>query len=398
MAISYPVNDLVPVPCEIVTMIKIEDLSIIKILAKKESKYYAQESYQSKSDNIITSMYSLFAPNYSCPQIIEDANSCPNIRYSDSPRTLLECEERNNSYDSVIRSRTDAIIFLFECTDYFREERELVQVSMNYLDRYVRNKWNSRHEAKTKENLLPLDIIVLLFFDIAVKLFSPTSGRTTEFPPPTTYDSDKFTSLKLMCENKFSLTEFENAQHKLLFTLNFDLCPPTSYAFISEILEISPIKIGMTSFDYSKVITASHYQVELSLTENNLACVQPSLIAFASLENSINAFLVSESFESIVQENNGTRTDIFDENKLEDHNICIKSLIDFRVNVRYIFRARLNLCHNSSIVKDIMKQILMLWKRAYSNIDFVHSASDVDRSKEQKSKKAKRKRVDMEDR
>jgi len=113
-------------------------------------------------------------------------------------------------FESHFCSRDEIVHFLYQVIDYYKEEREIVQVAMNYLDRYVVRcccQYNEQSGTIVDDNLdtlrgsvivatdgnSPVDystaplndtkhlfqnigLVVLSSLDLAIKLYSPFSG------------------------------------------------------------------------------------------------------------------------------------------------------------------------------------------------------------------------------
>ena len=189
---------------------------------------------------------------------------------------------------SVVRSRQDVVAFLYKAIDYYKEDREIIQVTMNLLDRFLLRQYEHIHHDKkakkrrmSKPSLLEtstkilefqdLGVTALLTLDLAIKLFSPRSGRGSRVEKiqqameqyrsslddndetntstngggrnqlqidPNIYIGEQFYSMQLMGADTCSLQELTMLQSHIFEVLEFYLHPPIPSTFLKYLMEL----------------------------------------------------------------------------------------------------------------------------------------------------------------
>eukprot|EP00557_Chaetoceros_sp_GSL56_P000943 CAMPEP_0176501878 /NCGR_PEP_ID=MMETSP0200_2-20121128/14434_1 /TAXON_ID=947934 /ORGANISM="Chaetoceros sp., Strain GSL56" /LENGTH=520 /DNA_ID=CAMNT_0017900871 /DNA_START=1419 /DNA_END=2978 /DNA_ORIENTATION=- len=212
--------------------------------------------------------------------------------------------------------------FLFQVVDFYGEEREVAIVAMSYLDRFLMircsqddenliiNPRSLRHDV-TNAGRVPkparvLDVYALACLGIAIKLFSPLSGcprrarklrlvdcreESCRLPIYTSYyNGINNHSLVDLGGGLISAIDIANIELLILETLSYRLHPPTSYAFITNILRLVPLgKDSLTVMD--NIFEFAKYQAELASLNAKALMYPPSLIAVSALCNAIHHHL-----------------------------------------------------------------------------------------------------------
>lgn len=276
-----------------------------------------------------------------------------------------------------IHSRLDAVEVLMRCVEMFGEDREIVSVAMSFLDRFValeserfvKNGFD--HEFKNGHGPFPnsiaqqreksddknycLAMFVLVSLDLAIRLYSPTSGDafrnavqrvsdTTSIDPSATsmtlsndieimgtaaaaaatgtgncdaqeqnhhdlffqevkkefygdkiYHSTKFNSLRRL-SNHQQTQDFGNAQYILMQRLDFYLCPVQATTIVQYLLQSMETELSLLDLKYdfhteTILYDYSIYQVELSSYCPTMVNIKPSIIAFSAITNAMKVFL-----------------------------------------------------------------------------------------------------------
>lgn len=251
----------------------------------------------------------------------ESLMKCYSILGSQDPRnnTKLTPEVGSEVRSCIIR-------FLFEAVDYFGEHREIVEVAIDYLDRFLLTRF--RHD---NENIVPnivpdgktrlLDIFVLASFGLAIKLFSPSSGcpmRGEERKQAAklskelngiithsqqysffvasskgdteVYNGHKYDTLVQMAGGDEQTVQIiERVEQIILSTLQWYVHPPTSFAIIHQIFQFATSS-GEELISKS-VQEMAYFQAELALTNPTIS--RPSIIAMSCVSNSFQRHLMS---------------------------------------------------------------------------------------------------------
>lgn len=265
-----------------------------------------------------------------------------------------------------IHSRLDAVEVLMRSVEMFGEDREIVSVAMNFLDRFValeserfvKNGFhhdfkndhfpNSGLPKEPDEEEYCLGMFVLVSLDLAIRLYSPTSGDAfrnavqrvsdntlidpsatsmtlsndiemmgatskayherdssrhdlffqevkKEFYGDKIYHSTKFNSLRRL-SNHQQAQDFGNAQFVLMKRLDFYLCPILATTIVQYLLQSIESDLNLIDLKYDFQIETilydySTYQIELSSYCPSLVNIKPSIIAFCAMTNAMKVFL-----------------------------------------------------------------------------------------------------------
>lgn len=270
-----------------------------------------------------------------------------------------------------IHSRVDAVEILMRAVEMFGEDRQIVSVAMNFLDRFIALESDAfvkddfeQRSSKDHHNI-PMDtsemiqgktqyclgMFVLVSLDLAIRLYSPTSGDAfrnavqrvsdnTSIDPSATsttlsndmeimgtdssstnnfdgreksrqelflqevkkefysdkiYHSTKFNSLRRLSQHQ-NAQDFGNAQSILMRRLDFYLCPVLATTILQYMLQSIQIDLSRIDLKYDfQIGTIIHdyafYQVELSSYCPSLVNIKPSIIAFSAITNAMKVFL-----------------------------------------------------------------------------------------------------------
>ena len=269
-----------------------------------------------------------------------------------------------------IHSRLDAVEILMQAVEVFEEDRAIVSVAMNFLDRfisleslpYMRNGFD--HESKNSyehvdtnlckndETQYCLGMFVLISLDLAIRLYSPTSGDafrnavqrvsdSTSTDPTATattlsndmeimgsdsknedasgtnrrdlffqevkklfysekiYHATKFNSLRRLSNHEHT-QDFANAQSIFMKKLDFYLCPVLPSTLVQYMLQSIDKELSSIALKYDFQIATiirdyAIYLVELSSYCSSLVNIRPSIIAFSAITNAMKIFLPDET-------------------------------------------------------------------------------------------------------
>jgi len=169
--------------------------------------------------------------------------------------------------DNEINSscRTTMWEWCYRVVDHFGARRELVEISMNYLDRFL-DKFNC---GRTAYKLAAITSMYL-----AIKLYNQKSLTMI--------------SLSALSRGEFSAVHIAEMECVILHTLSWNLYPPTSANFIYHSRTLLP-----TIKDSTKQTILQRSFAELAVMEYSFVTVNPSDIAFAAILNALDGLDVS---------------------------------------------------------------------------------------------------------
>jgi len=164
--------------------------------------------------------------------------------------------------------RNKMTAWCYQVVDFCKFSRETVEISMNYLDRYMMS--SAGHVARADRKLFQLAAMTSLY--TAVKIHEPEA-----------MDPKLVSSLS---RGTYTVQQVEEMEANLLGALQWRLNPPTSLSFARMFLELIPEDVldqatRDTAYDITK------YQTELAVSEIDFVSTKASTVAFCALMNSL---------------------------------------------------------------------------------------------------------------
>jgi hypothetical protein len=335
-----------------------------------------------------------------------ESNSTYALNFSgDNSASLMECyyflgKDKEASPDIMKphnqighEVRSCIIGFLFETVDYFGEDREIVAVAIDYLDRFLLTRLRYDNENIIPTNICEnkgkpkvLDIYVLASLGLAIKLFSPSSGcpikgeerkklaelskeskktasnsycyANTFFVPSSggetvVYNGHEFdTLLQMTGGDQDTIESITKAEQNILNTLQWYVHPPTSFAFIHNIFRLLlPTDTSNQSIIWESLQDLAYFQAELALNNSMISRYTPSIIAVSAVSNSIHRHLIS-NLPQMSKESKGLRTPVVDKIKLLLYRIEKSLEISYEFDERVITTRGL-----------LTNQLMEIWRR-----------------------------------
>jgi hypothetical protein len=163
--------------------------------------------------------------------------------------------------------REQIVEWSFRVVDYFRIDREVVSVSMSYLDRYLSRCHCDRSTFK-------LAATATLY--LAVKILYPC----------------KLADLGILSDlsrGEFDMMDVCQTERTILETLGWNLHPPTSTSFFSIFLDyfFATRVVTISSADMDDIYDVAGFFCELSSCDYSFTQVKESTIAVAAILNSL---------------------------------------------------------------------------------------------------------------
>eukprot|EP00593_Proboscia_inermis_P002370 CAMPEP_0171293818 /NCGR_PEP_ID=MMETSP0816-20121228/2171_1 /TAXON_ID=420281 /ORGANISM="Proboscia inermis, Strain CCAP1064/1" /LENGTH=324 /DNA_ID=CAMNT_0011765077 /DNA_START=80 /DNA_END=1054 /DNA_ORIENTATION=- len=155
--------------------------------------------------------------------------------------------------------------WMYRVVDHFRVNRDVVSISLSYLDRYL---------AVTGEGcdtkVFRLASVAALY--IACKLFDSMGPL-------------KAPTLVELSRKEFEVRDIEMMEIEMLHTLQWRVNPPTSSTFVRYIFAVVSQDKSMSL--YSKLVDDSLYFTDLAVCDYFFVSQKPSVVAMASIKNAI---------------------------------------------------------------------------------------------------------------
>ncbi|CAB9521748.1 Cyclin-B2 [Seminavis robusta] len=180
---------------------------------------------------------------------------------SSSAYASSSCSSSNSGINEFWREKI--VEWSYQVIDHFDYSREVVSVSIHYLDRFLA----ARHVNKKSFQLAAMTSLFL-----AVKLYEP--GRIS------------MSSMIELSRGYFTVSQLANMELELLRVLSWQVHPPTAYCFSKHILFLMPYtSISMDS--RHDILELTRFLAELSVIDYFFVARKGSSVALAALLNSM---------------------------------------------------------------------------------------------------------------
>ena len=159
----------------------------------------------------------------------------------------------------------------YNLVDFFNLERETAGIALSYSDRFLQSKERGREFLDDTQKYQLLCIASLY---VAIKIHEPASLTPQAFVE--------------ISRHQYTVQEMEQMEKLLLNTLEWRVNPPTSLEFVRHYLDLIP----MCQLDKGLKATAyvlARAQTERAHSDYSLLTVEASKIAFACVQNSLEA-------------------------------------------------------------------------------------------------------------
>lgn len=165
-----------------------------------------------------------------------------------------------------IACREKMVLWSYRIIDHFDGDREIVAISVNYLDRFLNLCSCDRSAFK---------LAAITSLHLATKLFS------------TKYITMK--SLSLLSKGEFDEANLKEMEEILLKTLDYRLHPPTIKCYIDHMMALMPPdKVSERSRHIIR--QRAHFFSELAILDYSLSIDHPATVAFAAVMNASEGF------------------------------------------------------------------------------------------------------------
>jgi hypothetical protein len=180
---------------------------------------------------------------------------------------------RNSRIDEYCREQIAE--WSFRVVDYFRIDREVVAVSLSFLDRFL---------ATCRCDRTSFKLAATTTLHLAVKLLYPC----------------KLTDLGILSDlsrGEFDMKDVSKMEAHILSALSWNLHPPTSIAFSSVFLDFffASRIVSISSMDLDDVYDVSSFFCELSVCDYYFVSTSESTVALAAILNSLEGMFGPEN-------------------------------------------------------------------------------------------------------
>jgi hypothetical protein len=205
---------------------------------------------------------------------------------------MLEQEQTHYSpcydYTSALKNNIDGINenwrqkiaeWVFKVVDLLKYDREVVSITLNYLDRVIAH---ATETSKTSVTRNEFQLIAVTSLYLATKLYCKLHDEADDTPRKVRLES--FVSLG---RGMFSIETLERQERNIMSTLDWHLNPPTVVSFIKSFFRLFPCSLQGKSLrdhileSYSDMAT---YLSELAICASSLSFhFRNSEIAYATI-------------------------------------------------------------------------------------------------------------------
>jgi Cyclin, N-terminal domain len=171
----------------------------------------------------------------------------------------------------------------FEVVDYFKFDREVVSIALNYLDRSVAQLSLAQAEQAISKKEYQLLVVTSLYMAIKVH------GETDDIDGPRR--KLKIDAFYELSRQQFEVHDIEVTERRLLGILNWKVNPPTSLKFIATLIKLCPSWQGATTANSHSqtnvlggIYDVARYLTELSVCQSDFSfSFKTSTVAYAAL-------------------------------------------------------------------------------------------------------------------
>lgn len=181
------------------------------------------------------------------------------------PQVDIPSKVTNTHIDEYCREQI--VEWSFRVVDYFRIDREVVAVSLSFLDRFL---------AKHRCDRASFKLAATTTLHLAVKLLYPC----------------KLVDLGILSDlsrGEFDMRDVAEMEGVVLRSLDWNLHPPTSLAFANLFLDyfFASRIVSLSSTDVEDIYDVSSFFCELAVCDYFFLTISPSRVAIASILNAL---------------------------------------------------------------------------------------------------------------
>jgi len=196
------------------------------------------------------------APDYLRGQLFSEDNS------SDM------CIDEDFTMEVDAQCRVKMCEWCYQVVDYFKFQRETVQISMSYLDRFLANREGLVYLADRA--MYQLAAITCLY--VAIKVHEPME-----------LDMSLLVELS---RGSYGIAEIMDMEDSILNSLQWKMNPPTAMAIAQHMLSVLPVTVSMDA--RQALMDVARYQTELCLFDYMASVLmKPSAVATAAVLNAL---------------------------------------------------------------------------------------------------------------
>ena len=184
---------------------------------------------------------------------------------------LLEQQLKASPTVTIAEARAKMCEWNYQVVDHLNLDREVVSVSMSYLDRAVITGNQDTMSTRT------FQLVTITALYLATKLYEANNVVTRT--------CDLLSFFAYLCRGVFASGDIIKMELALLESLHWDVHPPTPQAFCLELVRLVPSEVPPVT--RHNLLQMAQFLIELSVCDTRFVTKSPSDIALAAM---INAF------------------------------------------------------------------------------------------------------------
>ena len=187
--------------------------------------------------------------------------------------------------------REQIVEWSFRVVDYFRIDREVVAMSLSFLDRFL---------ATCECDRASFKLAATTALHLAVKLLHPCKLGDLGI-------------LSDLSRGEFDMHDVAEMEHHILSSLSWSMHPPTPVAFTTIFLDIALLdrSLNMTSADIDDLHDISSFFTELAVCDYFFVTMRPSAIALACILNALEGMFGQDNNFAVHVQNAARRLNMY---------------------------------------------------------------------------------------
>ncbi|KAL7579694.1 hypothetical protein ACA910_021840 [Epithemia clementina (nom. ined.)] len=191
---------------------------------------------------------------------------------AEGPSTATSASSNTNGITELWREKICE--WCYQVVDHFDFQREVVSITMNYLDRYLARKTVSKRFFQ---------LAAMASLSLAVKLHTgPTTSGNSSQPA----SNLSMSSMLSLSRGYFTVKQMEAMEMSIMITLGWHLHPPTSLTLTKHLLFLLPLP-GLSFEARHNIMELARFLNELSVIDYFFVPHRPSHVAVAALANTM---------------------------------------------------------------------------------------------------------------
>jgi Cyclin, N-terminal domain len=169
-----------------------------------------------------------------------------------------------------------------QCIDFCKFDREVVEITLNYLDRFASTTTIGQSSILTDRGEYQLAAMTALY--TAIKIHQPQAVSSR--------------SISLLSRERYTKEDIERMELRMITALGWKMNPVTVSAFVRAILDqIQEDTTALGTIDQKSLYRLAKIQTDVAVRDYAFCTIRPSVIAYSAIMNALEALGHSASVE-----------------------------------------------------------------------------------------------------